>query len=1568
MSSNAIHASSNRIQRLLRVSRARVLQAAVVLLSLWGSSALAACVEQGGANTCTGQELNVSAWSYSHSNCYRAYNCDNSFGIAACGAAGGVQQLCTGCAGAVVTGANVVSVITAGVKAAEGACTVAPAPSAWGVTIAAGTCDNNAQSMSTAYAYGLEVQSYMSVPVSGTGKTNDPIPCSNGLSSTAAPHLNYAVRSRSVTPAAYPIGGPERTQDNCCAEGHPIRPGSGEKVFRELDFSSPNSPLRLERHYSSRGYYRPPGGNVATGTLGDYWRTNYDRRVIPVSNSTFVAVRALREDGRVKYFRADGSQVQHFSGTRAERLTSLPGGGWKYETNADETETYDAAGRLIQISSRGADRVTLTYDASSRLEKVVDQKGRWILFGYEDLADGTRVVRATTRSGAQYAYTLNTNAVLSRVGYPGGTQRRYLYNQVFPKAVELILDERSIALERVLYDTQGRAVSSNLAPEHFNDGVGRNSFVYNPDGTTTHTGPNGAVRVLGFNSGSGVINLASASAPCQGCANPAKSVTYDANGYTDLQTDFSNTVTDYDYDGSGRLLKLIRAKGKPEEQVETQIWNASLNVVTEVTRVGQKTSYTHNARGQVLTVTVTDTTVVPNRSRTTTTTYCEQAQVDAGQCPLVGLVLTQDGPRTDVSDIVSYTYYMDDPAGGDGSTCDEPGTTPCAYRKGDLQRVVNELGQATARFDLYDGDGRVLMWTGMNNVSHSYLYSPRGWVLEAWDYGSTRMDIPSDDLVTRYAYDAVGNVTRITSADGTWVDFNFDRANRLDRITDQLGNYVEFVLDNSGNQVSEFTKDPAGNLTRNITRVFDALGRMITQADAAGTPTDFRYDASGNVDQITDPLQRVATRSHDGLNRLRQAVGNSNGSGADRSVMGFDYDARSNLTAVIDPKGLQTTYAYDGFDELRQRTSPDSGQTQFTYDSGGNQATSTDQRGILAIYAHDAVGRLISQTVPTATQNVTFTYDMPQNDGGGNPYCSEGAVDGHLARMKDESGSTWPCYDLRGNQVRKTQIAAGGSTLVMEASYDGARRLSALTYPSGAVVTFHRNGVGNIDGIAAIPAGGSQVNLLTGITHMPFGPVSGFTFGNGRSLQYAYDLNYGVDSVTDSSPTGLSHDLRFDVAGRISGFSERLSGGIPSDRVVEYDGQDRVKALKNGSATVESYIYDATGNRLSKVAGGTTSAYVYPAASHRLSSVAGVSRSYDGTGSTVLIGSLNTGTSLKYDDHGRLREVLVKNKLKAGYRYNGIGQRILKLDAVASANSRQFMYDPEGRLMGEYTMAGAPVKEYVWLDDRVVAVLGAFDGSSYQYVETDHLGTPRAVIHPSKNAIVWRWDLGASAFGDHAANANPDGDGLSYTFNLRLPGQYFDPEAGMSYNYFRNFDPSTGRFLESDPIGMAGGSSTYAYASSSPHNLSDELGLDGIRGLGAGSNSKGRRAAIRAFMRAGSGSIPDFSGIYSRNSEVAREKLKDLNTFAAQDRICTEVWCYRQATPGACTPSQDGWYRQYYVPFAPTVAEINAMADCTCKHFVWMRDDAYQAPRAGLDDWLEIFARQRAGLRGTVRK
>ena len=105
----------------------------------------------------------------------------------------------------------------------------------------------------------------------------------------------------------------------------------------------------------------------------------------------------------------------------------------------------------------------------------------------------------------------------------------------------------------------------------------------------------------------------------------------------------------------------------------------------------------------------------------------------------------------------------------------------------------------------------------------------------------------------------------------------------------------------------------------------------------------------------------------------------------------------------------------------------------------------------------------------------------------------------------------------------------------------------------------------------------------------------------------------------------------------------------------------------------------------------------------------------------------------------------------------------------------------------------------------------------------DHLGTPRAITRPSDNAKVWEWK-NDEPFGANAPNENPSGAG-AFTFNLRFPGQYYDAETGTHFNWNRDYDPGSGRYIQSDPDGIDAGNNTFSYVNGNPLKFVDPDGL-----------------------------------------------------------------------------------------------------------------------------------------------
>ncbi|MGH8106525.1 MAG: hypothetical protein ACREO2_09410, partial [Arenimonas sp.] len=384
------------------------------------------------------------------------------------------------------------------------------------------------------------------------------------------------------------------------------------------------------------------------------------------------------------------------------------------------------------------------------------------------------------------------------------------------------------------------------------------------------------------------------------------------------------------------MTQTIESANKAATKRTTQTdWHATLNVPTE-RRVYNasglleaKTKYAYNARGQTTAMCQIDptnstamayacgsATNAPVDVRQSTTAYCEQAGVTAGTCPLIGLMISSNGPRndaTDAADVTAFTYYQSDDV-----TCAAAPTT-CPHRKGDLWKVTNALNQ-TSEYLAYDGAGRVLKMKDANNVITDMEYNARGWLTARKVRGLDDTGEFYDDAITRLEYDAAGQVIKATGADGhllgDYIVFTYDAAHRLTSISDPDNNSITYTLDNAGNRMAEATKDPSGVLARNVSRVYDMLGRLQATKNAAGNViSSLIYDANSNVDTSTDGLLRVADQDVDPLNRLIKTI-QDKGTGKINATTQFEYDARDNLTRVIDPKSLNTVYTYNGLNDL----------------------------------------------------------------------------------------------------------------------------------------------------------------------------------------------------------------------------------------------------------------------------------------------------------------------------------------------------------------------------------------------------------------------------------------------------------------------------------------------------------------------------------------------------------------------------------------------------------------------------------------------------------------------------
>jgi RHS repeat-associated protein len=739
--------------------------------------------------------------------------------------------------------------------------------------------------------------------------------------------------------------------------------------------------------------------------------------------------------------------------------------------------------------------------------------------------------------------------------------------------------------------------------------------------------------------------------------------------------------------------------------------------------------------------------------------------------------VTVTDTNTSEARTTTYSYYSNSTDGSgntilgrlktiDGPRTDVTDTTTYAYDSNfDLSTITNALSQVTT-VTARDSAGRITKVTDPNGVETDYTYDSNGWLQTiVQDKGGAL------EATTTFTYDADGQLTKITLPNSATVQYTYDDAQRLTGIEDTLGNTITYTLDDAGDLTQTQMDDTTPTLTYTHTQTFDELARILTSVGASSQTADYAWDTNSNLTSYTDPNTNETDYAYDPLQRLYTITDALTG------VTTNGYDALNNLTSVEDQRSNTTTYTYNAFGDVTGETSPNRGTISYTVDKAGNVTKRVDARSVETDYTYDALNRLTAVSYPaTSSLDVSLTYDS--SSGCGTPYV------GHLCSVTDAAGTEAYQYDVL-DRVTQEKDTRGSLNFTTDYSYDLAGNITGLTLPSGRTVTYTLNSNGQPSGVSA-KVNGTDTTLASSITYLPFGPMNGMTYGNSLTFSGTYDEDY---NPTNRTVSGSIYNWTYttDDNGNITQAGPTTYG---------YDDLNRVDAENPGSSI--SYTYDATSNRLTKVSGGTTTTTV-PSGSNKISAVGSNSYTYDAAGDITGDGT-NTYT---WNDEGELSEVKVGGSAVGDYTYNYLRQRTEK---VAGSNTTQYVYGAGGLLYGEYDSSGNLIREYVYLNGAPLAQIDAGSSETLTYLHTDEIGTPRFGTDTSGNQV-WSWTN--DAFGTSA----PSG---SVTVNLRMPGQYYDSESGLFYNWNRYYNPAIGRYISSDSLGIAGGLNTFGYAGQNP--------------------------------------------------------------------------------------------------------------------------------------------------------
>lgn len=1217
--------------------------------------------------------------------------------------------------------------------------------------------------------------------------------------------------------------------------GDPIRIGTGNLFEQVSDYSSKGqNPFTFTRYYNSLG-----DTNTHAVSLGNNWRSTYDR-YLRITSGTVISERA---DGQELMFTNNNGSWASDTDVDIQLLQS--GSSMTLIDHDDTVETYNSNGSLNSIVARDGYTQTLSYNDSNQLVSITDSFNRRLQLTYQN----NLIYTVTAPNGLILTYGYSSSGVtpgtldrLASVTYsttPASSQS-YLYeNSSLPFSMTGIIDEDGNRFATWTYDSIGRANSSQHA-----GGADLTTISYNGDGSCSVMNALGLTQVYRFTILQGVPKLtevdrlATATTPAA-----TRNYTYDGTGYIANISDWNNNTTSFVKDIHDRPLRLYEAAGTVQERTTTSSYLSNFHLPLVTTAPNKTTLHTYDSNGNLLIRTETDTSTgtVPYSTRGQTRSWRNTFDT-------LGHLLTTVDPRTDISATNVFTYDTSN----------------------NVSTITDPLGHVT-RLTNYNGSGLPLTDVDANGVTNQFTYDILDRLL------SRTVLAASGNATTTFGYDAAEQLTSITLPDNSRLNYQYDAAHRLVSVSNLLGESITYTLDSAGNITQQINHNAAGVITKTQSQVFDGLNRLLQSIGAAGQTTTYGYDNVGNRVAMLDGLTNYTARAFDPLNRLVSIVDPLT------NTTGLGYDAQDNNNTVTDPRSLVTTYVYDGFGHVIQETSPDKGTTVYLLDKAGNRTNEVDSRGIVTVRTFDKLNRVVSKAFPASpSENITYSYDATNAGNFGV---------GHLTGYTDETGSTSLKYNERGDVIAVTRNN-GGAVFTTTYDYDLADNVTNIVYPSGHVISYARDSMGRISSVLYQPSvSGTTTTLASSVSYAPFGPLTGLVYGNGLARTNVYDKDYRVTGIATVGSSTQVQNLAYgyNPVNNIIAITDNLAAG--NNQTFAYDSDYRLTQAV-GNYGLETYAYDADGNRVAHVVSGIAETFNYVTNANLLISTvkSGVIRSFSYTANGNMSGddrASSTNLAFGYGNRNRYNTLTAGSTTLATYSYNALGERLTK---TVGSTTTVYHYDQNHRLIAESLSNGTLIREYVWLNDMPLAQIEG-SGSIY-YVHPDHLNRPQKMTDVNQKFV---WDSELQPFGETGVgfyltsggyNANKHFQiqigGLAtyncvveastnlsnwialstntgpFTFddastannttrfyrvlygptsavvgtitnNLRFPGQYYDAESGLNYNMMRDYDPTLGRYIQHDPIRFHGGIGFYSYVANNSVNLQDPYGLDSYR-------------------------------------------------------------------------------------------------------------------------------------------
>lgn len=840
-------------------------------------------------------------------------------------------------------------------------------------------------------------------------------------------------------------------------------------------------------------------------------------------------------------------------------------------------------------------------------------------------------------------------------------------------------------------------------------------------------------------------------------------VLYEYNKTNELikLTNAKGIISTYEYDASHNLIKLIEAVGKPEQRIFD--W--------QYDNYGQQISSTISNKDQTL------------KFKSTFDKYGNISSFTNAKGAQYQYAYNIQGQVTEIKNPFQQTFLFNYNLSGYPIAFIDPLKHSHHFTIDSIGRLIN----------ITDALG--------NQANYSYSINETGLEIRVTN---------ALNQVTIYQYDNAEQLIKITSPTGLEINKTYNTEGKLIQEIDKAGNIITYEYGANGTSLAgllakivypTFSETYKYNYFGDITEINQLL-------DANTTITNqLIYDQKGYLTNIIDPENRVLQTNYNAFGDVinesdaldgqtiynRDLFGNINKvTDANNNQYHFEYDDNNNLIRETKALGSEVEYIYNEIDQLIEQKNTNGTRITYQYDGTGNNIKKSyfDKAQLIPSqeihYTYNSADQLI-EVLQTGDANTHFIY---QRDA--------------LGRVIQETIS----YGYGINKITKT----------LKYSYDEEGNLVSFSYPDNSSVKYQydKNQL-----TLAILANGERITWSNYQWLVP----TKINYPNAIQINSYDPLRRPLQIDLKNNDKILLHrQYKYDKVGNILRIQTE-NGEIN----YQYDLLNRLtlskpsSEIQNLGITIESYDYDAIGNRISSAQ--QPGEWIY----NKYNQLTILGKGTDQTTLTYTANSQlasevtsNRELSYHYNVADRLVSIKDGNNEVASYQYDAFGRRISK---SVNGEVTYFIYANEG-LIGELDDKGNLSVAYGWVPNSQwgtkplwqakVNINQTLQSASYHYIITDHLGTPQLAINGQGQPI---WKMHSDSFGNTVLD--PDNQ---MTLNLRFPGQYYDQETGLSYNYQRDYNPKIGRYIQSDPLGLNGGINSFVYVENNPLKYMDANG------------------------------------------------------------------------------------------------------------------------------------------------